>query len=86
MPGAARLSALAARRAGAGMVTIAAADPLGVFRTGEPGTIVDERPLAELLADPRRTTWVCGPGLGAAAARAAISVFLNPYIRISSSR
>jgi len=72
MPGAARLAALAARRAGAGMVTIAATDPLGVFRAGEPGTIVDERPLAKLLADPRRTTWVCGPGLDAPAARAAL--------------
>jgi len=72
MPGAARLAALAARRAGAGIVTIAAADPFGVYRAGEPGTIVDERPLAELLADPRRRTWVCGPGLDAAAARAAL--------------
>jgi len=72
MPGAARLAAIAARRAGAGMVTIAASDPLGVYRAGEPGTIVDERPLAELLADPRRATWVCGPGLDAPAARAAL--------------
>ena len=72
MPGAARLAALAARRAGAGIVTIAAADPLGVYRAGEPGTIVDERPLAALLADPRRGTWVCGPGLAPEAARAAL--------------
>ena len=77
MPGAARLAALAARRAGAGMVTIAAADPLGVFRAGEPGTIVDERPLSELLADPRRTTWVCGPGLGASAARSALPALIS---------
>jgi len=72
MPGAARLAALAARRAGAGMVTIAAADPLGVYRSGEPGTIVDERPLAELLTDARRNAWVCGPGLDADAARIAL--------------
>jgi ADP-dependent NAD(P)H-hydrate dehydratase / NAD(P)H-hydrate epimerase len=82
MPGAARLAALAARRAGAGMVTIAAADPLGVFRAGEPGTIVDERPLAELLADRRRTTWVCGPGLGVAAARAALPAILAAGRRV----
>jgi hydroxyethylthiazole kinase-like uncharacterized protein yjeF len=82
MPGAARLAALAARRAGAGMVTIAAADPLGVFRTGEPGTIVDEHPLADLLADPRRTTWVCGPGLGATGARAALPALVAAGRRV----
>jgi hydroxyethylthiazole kinase-like uncharacterized protein yjeF len=71
MTGAARLVAVAARRMGAGMVTIAA--PAGggdVYRAGEPGTIVDERPLAEQLADPRRGVWVCGPGLGVAMAAA----------------
>ena len=82
MPGAARLAALAARRAGAGMVTIAAADPLGVFRAGEPGTIVDERSLADLLADRRRTTWVCGPGLGADAARAALPALVAAGRRV----
>jgi hydroxyethylthiazole kinase-like uncharacterized protein yjeF len=82
MPGAARLAALAARRAGAGMVTIAAADPLGVFRAGEPGTIIDERPLSDLLADPRRTTWVCGPGLGADAARTTLPALLAAGRRV----
>ena len=72
MTGAARLAAVAARRGGAGMVTIAAPDELGIYRAGEPGTIVDSRSLAELLGDARRTVWVCGPGLGAAAAKSAL--------------
>jgi hydroxyethylthiazole kinase-like uncharacterized protein yjeF len=72
MTGAARLAALAARHGGAGMVTIAATGAGGVYRAGEPGTIVDERPLAELLQDARRTVWVCGPGLGAQAAGEAL--------------
>jgi len=82
MPGAARLAAVAARRAGAGVVTIAAADPLGVYRAGEPGTIVDERPLAELLADRRRATWVCGPGLEPPAARACFQTLVAANRRI----
>jgi len=82
MPGAARLAALAARRAGAGIVTIAAADPLGVYRGGEPGTIVDERPLAVLLTDPRRTTFVCGPGLDPAAARASLPTIVAAGRRV----
>ena len=65
MTGAARLAALAARRGGAGMVTIAAREGGAIYRAGEPGTIVDDRPLDVLLQDARRTTWVCGPGLGA---------------------
>ena len=76
MTGAARLAAAAARRAGAGMVTIAAAGSADVYRAGEPGVIVDERKLQSLLADPRRNAWVCGPGLGAAAAGAALPVLL----------
>jgi hydroxyethylthiazole kinase-like uncharacterized protein yjeF len=82
MPGAARLAALAARRAGAGIVTIAAADPLGVYRAGEPGTIVEGRPLAELLRDPRRATWVCGPGLHPDAARAALPAIVAAGRRV----
>ena len=72
MTGAARLAAAAARRAGAGMVSIAAADRADVYRTGEPGVIVTEAPLQELLHDARRQVWVCGPGLGQDAARAAL--------------
>ena len=77
MTGAARLAALAARRAGAGMVTIAAAAGGDIYRAGDPGTIVDDRPLGELLADPRRNAWVCGPGLGLAAARPALPALLG---------
>jgi ADP-dependent NAD(P)H-hydrate dehydratase / NAD(P)H-hydrate epimerase len=69
MTGAARLAADAARRAGSGLVTIAASGAAAVYRAGSPGTLVSEAPLAELLADRRRSVWVCGPGLGPAAAR-----------------
>jgi len=65
MTGAARLAADAARRAGAGLVTIAALGSAEVYRAGSPGTLVSEAPLAELLADRRRSVFVCGPGLGA---------------------
>jgi ADP-dependent NAD(P)H-hydrate dehydratase / NAD(P)H-hydrate epimerase len=77
MTGAARLAAEAARRIGAGMVTIAA--PWGgadVYRAGNPGTIVTDAGLPDLLADARRHVWVCGPGLGADAARQALPVVL----------
>ncbi len=76
MTGAARLAAVAARRGGAGMVTVAAADGADIYRSGEPGTIVDARPLADLLQDARRQVWVCGPGLGIAAAQAALPALL----------
>lgn len=72
MTGAARLAAAAVRRGGAGMVTIAARRAADVYRTGEPGIIVTEAPLDTLLEDPRRHVWVCGPGLGAEDARAAL--------------
>ncbi len=82
MTGAARLSAAAARRGGAGMVSIAAAGSADVYRSGEPGLIVSDAPLAELLADPRRTVWVCGPGLGHDAARAALPALLAAKRRV----
>lgn len=65
MTGAARLVAAGARRAGAGLVTLAAPDraTAAVLRAGDPGVIVSEAPLGDLLADPRRGTWVVGPGL-----------------------
>jgi hydroxyethylthiazole kinase-like uncharacterized protein yjeF len=73
MTGAARLAAEAARRAGAGMVTIAAqGKPQGAaetYRSGEPGLLVSEADIATLLKDDRRRVWVCGPGLGPDAAR-----------------
>ena len=77
MTGAARLAAEAARRAGAGLVTIAAAPGAGaIYRAGAPGTIVSDEPVSALLADPRRQVWVCGPGLGAPDAAAAVPVLL----------
>ena len=83
MTGAARLAALAARRAGAGLVTIAAVDGGGdLYRTGEPGTIVSDATLETLLADTRRDVWVCGPGLGAEAAAAALPALLAAGRRV----
>ena len=76
MTGAARLAAAAARHGGAGMVTIAAHGRADVYRAGPAGLIVSDAPLAELLADRRRTTWVCGPGLGHDAARADLPMLL----------
>jgi hydroxyethylthiazole kinase-like uncharacterized protein yjeF len=71
MPGAARLAAAAARRAGAGLVTIASPAGAALFRQGEPGLLVSDAPLVELLRDARRRFWVCGPGLPGDAATAA---------------
>ncbi len=75
MTGAARLAAAAARRAGAGLVTLAA-EQAEAYRGGEPGLIVDGDPLATLLEDRRRQVWVCGPGLGQAAARRILPALL----------
>ncbi len=76
MTGAARLAAVAARRGGAGMVTIAARQGADLYRAAEPGAIVSDAALGALLEDERRRTWVCGPGLGAEGARAALPVLL----------
>lgn len=67
--GAARLAALAARRAGAGLVTIAAPTAsLPIYRSAEPGNLVveaDDGPaFARLMADARRTAMLVGPGSG----------------------
>lgn len=66
MTGAARLAARAARRVGAGMVTIAAPEPaVPIYRAGDPGTIVASLGgLDDMLADTRRNCWVIGPGGG----------------------
>jgi hydroxyethylthiazole kinase-like uncharacterized protein yjeF len=69
MTGAARLAAASARHGGAGMVTIAAGDAAARYSGVPAGLIVDGGPLDALLTDKRRTTWVCGPGLGLDAAR-----------------
>jgi hydroxyethylthiazole kinase-like uncharacterized protein yjeF len=50
-------------------VTIAAFGSADVYRAGAPGTLVSDSPLTDLLADPRRMVWVCGPGLGPSSAR-----------------
>ena len=76
MTGAATLSAAAARHGGAGLVTLAALGRADVYRAGSPGLIVSEAPLSELLEDSRRVTWVCGPGLGQAAARTILPLLL----------
>ena len=76
MTGAAQLAAAAARHGGAGMVTIAAGDAAPRYSHVPAGLIVNAEPLDHLLADERRTTWVCGPGLGLEAARAALPKLL----------
>jgi hydroxyethylthiazole kinase-like uncharacterized protein yjeF len=70
MTGAARLAADSARRAGAGLVTIAARGAADVYRSGAPGLLVNEAAIPELLHDGRREVWVCGPGLGPDVVRA----------------
>jgi hydroxyethylthiazole kinase-like uncharacterized protein yjeF len=82
MTGAARLTAEAARRAGAGLVSIAATERGDVYRTGPPGLLVTEAPLDTLLADARRQVWVCGPGLGPDAARDALPRLLAAGRRV----
>ncbi|WP_142848506.1 NAD(P)H-hydrate dehydratase [Telmatospirillum sp. J64-1] len=66
MTGAARMAALAARRMGAGMLTLAAPrEALAVYQADRPGNIV--LPLEqweELLGDRRRNAVLLGPGGG----------------------
>jgi hydroxyethylthiazole kinase-like uncharacterized protein yjeF len=67
--GAARLAALAGRRAGAGLVTIAAPRAaMPVYQGAEPGNLVVEADTAAdfagLLADERRNAMLLGPGAG----------------------
>ena len=82
MVGAARLAAAAARRGGAGLVTIAAESGADIYRTGDPGVIVSAATLPDLLADARREVWVAGPGLGRTAARAALKLLLAAGRRV----
>jgi NAD(P)H-hydrate epimerase len=67
--GAARLAALGARRAGAGLVTIATPPAaLAVYQSAEPGNLVtvceDGGAFARLLEDERRNAILVGPGSG----------------------
>ncbi|MBL8659501.1 MAG: NAD(P)H-hydrate dehydratase [Rhodospirillales bacterium] len=69
MTGAARLAAEAARRIGAGLVTIAAPpESRIIYASGAPGTIIatidDEDAFETLVADPRRNAALVGPGAG----------------------
>lgn len=70
MTGAARLAALAARRAGAGLVTLAVpTNAWSIYAAAEPGNLVEATDdLRSALEDPRRSAVVIGPGLGASAA------------------
>jgi hydroxyethylthiazole kinase-like uncharacterized protein yjeF len=77
MTGAARLAADAARRAGAGLVSIAAQGSGDIYRTGSPGVLVSDASLHDLLQDQRRGVWVCGPGLGVETARQALPLLLS---------
>jgi ADP-dependent NAD(P)H-hydrate dehydratase / NAD(P)H-hydrate epimerase len=67
--GAARLAVLAARRTGAGLVTIAAPrDAMVVYQSAEPGNLVIEcegdDAFGHLLEDERRNAVLIGPGSG----------------------
>jgi hydroxyethylthiazole kinase-like uncharacterized protein yjeF len=73
MPGAARLACAAARRTGAGMVTLLAETPI---IPPEAGLIVRTDALETLLKDERRKIWVCGPGLGIEAAGAKLAALI----------
>ena len=77
MGGAALLAANAARRAGAGLVRLAALWGVAPFRGCAPGLIVDEGALAGMLEDERRRVWVCGPGLSVDEAGACLPALLG---------
>ncbi|MCB8875804.1 NAD(P)H-hydrate dehydratase [Acidisoma silvae] len=72
MAGAARMASLAARRVGAGLLTVVVQGNGDVLRATEPGLIISEMPVDELLQDQRCKTWLCGPGLGIDRARAVL--------------
>ncbi len=75
MTGAARLAARGARRAGAGLLTLAVpSSALQIYATDAPGAFVqaldNAADLDELLADRRRNGVLIGPGCGVGAATA----------------
>jgi NAD(P)H-hydrate epimerase len=66
--GAARLAALAARRAGSGLVTIAAPEAAApIYRAAEPGNLVSTDTIDRLVGDVRRNAFLIGPGSGVSA-------------------
>lgn len=74
MTGAGRLAAQAARRVGAGLVSLAVPPgTAGIYAADHPGAIVQECPdraaLADILRDPRRNALLVGPGAGQGAGR-----------------
>lgn len=56
---------------------VAAGAGAPAYRLGQPGLIVDDAPLAQLLEDKRRHVWVCGPGLAEAEVEAALPMLLD---------
>jgi len=82
MAGAARMAAMGGRRVGAGLLTMVVQGDGDVLRATEPGLIVSEAPLHELLQDQRRKTWLCGPGLGLERARLALPELIAAGRRI----
>ncbi|MCW5737677.1 MAG: NAD(P)H-hydrate dehydratase [Enhydrobacter sp.] len=67
--GAARLAAMAGRRAGAGLATIASPSAAtAIYRMAEPGNLIvdadDGASFRQLLADKRRNGFLIGPGSG----------------------
>jgi NAD(P)H-hydrate epimerase len=63
--GAARMAALAARRAGAGLVTIASPEAAAaIYRVAEPGNLINTETVERLVEDARRNAFLIGPGSG----------------------
>ena len=72
MAGASVLAAMGARRAGAGLVTLAAQHP----PEAPDGIIRRTDPLEDLIEDDRRRVWLCGPGLGVERAGEALTLLI----------
>lgn len=66
MTGAARIAATSARRAGAGLVTLAVPEAsFDIYASGDPGNLIEIRSdFAACIADKRRKAVLLGPGLG----------------------
>jgi hydroxyethylthiazole kinase-like uncharacterized protein yjeF len=66
MTGAARIAAMSARRAGAGLVTLAVPPAsFSIYASGGPGNLVEPcDDFLKSIADQRRNTVLLGPGLG----------------------